>query len=408
MPEEVVWDADTREAFSRLLRAGDTGRRGARDPRPARPSRPFLPVGRRAVPSAARSVPPLHGGRASHEVAPRDGVGARGGGRRRRPGAGRSGRSRSPDPDPLAPRRAAARHRQERGRGARAGRRSGRRIDPRSDGCRAAVRDLVRFMVAQHLLLPDTATRRDLSDENLSSTSPRRSVTRAPGGALPARQGRCGGDRPRRVDAVATDPDPRARGEGPARPRAGRDGHGARGAARRPGRPGPRPPRRRARPEVDRFLLRMPRRVLPVRRARAGGPALRDDRAGLGRRRSVRSTRWAPRRHVRGARRRRRPRGTPVVDRRLARARRHVDPHRAGLHDRGRGRRRPVRGRRRVRPRGARAARGGSSGDAPPRDRRLDLPRTAGGREAPLVPGAQGAGARHGPRRQRRRPTSRP
>jgi len=28
-------------------------------------------------------------------------------------------------------------------------------------------RDLVRFMVAQHLLLPDTATRRDLSDENL-------------------------------------------------------------------------------------------------------------------------------------------------------------------------------------------------------------------------------------------------
>ena len=31
----------------------------------------------------------------------------------------------------------------------------------------APLRDLVRFMVSQHLLLPDTATRRDLSDENL-------------------------------------------------------------------------------------------------------------------------------------------------------------------------------------------------------------------------------------------------
>ncbi len=34
-------------------------------------------------------------------------------------------------------------------------------------GAEEPVRDLVRFMVARHLLLPDTATRRDLSDENL-------------------------------------------------------------------------------------------------------------------------------------------------------------------------------------------------------------------------------------------------
>jgi [protein-PII] uridylyltransferase len=34
-------------------------------------------------------------------------------------------------------------------------------------GADAPLRDLVRFMVSQHLLLPDTATRRDLSDENL-------------------------------------------------------------------------------------------------------------------------------------------------------------------------------------------------------------------------------------------------
>ena len=34
-------------------------------------------------------------------------------------------------------------------------------------GAEERVRDLVRFLVAEHLLLPDTATRRDLSDENL-------------------------------------------------------------------------------------------------------------------------------------------------------------------------------------------------------------------------------------------------
>jgi [protein-PII] uridylyltransferase len=34
-------------------------------------------------------------------------------------------------------------------------------------GAEPPVRDVVRFMVAEHLLLPDTATRRDLSDENL-------------------------------------------------------------------------------------------------------------------------------------------------------------------------------------------------------------------------------------------------
>src|SRR5688500_13137439 len=34
-------------------------------------------------------------------------------------------------------------------------------------GVEPPVRDLVRFLVERHLLLPDTATRRDLSDENL-------------------------------------------------------------------------------------------------------------------------------------------------------------------------------------------------------------------------------------------------
>ena len=34
-------------------------------------------------------------------------------------------------------------------------------------GVEPPARDLVRFMVERHLLLPDTATRRDLSDENL-------------------------------------------------------------------------------------------------------------------------------------------------------------------------------------------------------------------------------------------------
>ena len=112
-------------------------------------------------------------------------------------------------------------------------------------GVEPNVRDLVRFMVAQHLLLPDTATRRDLSDENID---PRRRrggrILRATGGAVSARQGRCGGDRPRRLDPVAAHPDPGAGGEGPARPRSWRDGHRARGGAHRPGRPGPRPPRR--------------------------------------------------------------------------------------------------------------------------------------------------------------------
>ena len=66
------------------------------------------------------------------------------------------------------------------------------------------------FMVEQHLLLPDTATRRDLTDENLIlDVAATVGHARAAGCAVPARQGRRDRDRSGRVDAVAPHARPR-------------------------------------------------------------------------------------------------------------------------------------------------------------------------------------------------------
>ena len=62
-------------------------------------------------------------------------------------------------------RRVAPRHRQGRPRRARAGGHRGRAGPGRRNGSAQNAADLVSFMVAEHLLLPDTATRRDLTDE---------------------------------------------------------------------------------------------------------------------------------------------------------------------------------------------------------------------------------------------------
>ena len=96
------------------------------------------------------------------------------------------------------------------------------------------IRDLAGFLVAEHLLLADTATRRDLSDENLLLDVAARIGTPERLGALYLVT---------KADALATGPaawtpwrqalDPRAGGEAPARVRA--RGHGAR-AGGAPGR----------------------------------------------------------------------------------------------------------------------------------------------------------------------------
>ena len=78
-----------------------------------------------------------------------------------------------------------------------------------SMGYERHVRDLAGFMVAEHLLLPDTATRRDLTEENLILDVAARVDAGAPSSSHPARGRRRARDRPGGVDRVASDPDHR-------------------------------------------------------------------------------------------------------------------------------------------------------------------------------------------------------
>ena len=142
------------------------GGRRARDPRPGRPPRTLRAgVGARPVPAAARPVPPVLGRRAPARLV-----------RRRRSAAGRSGRrparwrSRSqavPDADGL--RLGALLHdigKTGEGHHVEVGTRvAGETLDHM--GVSGPTADLARFLVAEHLLLSDTATRRDLDDERL-------------------------------------------------------------------------------------------------------------------------------------------------------------------------------------------------------------------------------------------------
>ena len=227
-------------------------------------------------------------------------------------------------------------------------------------GVDGSTRELATFMVAQHLLLPDTATRRDLSDDDLILDVAARVETPERLAALYLLA---------KADALATGPaawtpwrqalDPRARGQGPARARARRDGRGGRRAARRTRSAAcatcshDEPPA-----EVERFILRMPRELLPVdptrRRSRGTTPRSRRD---LGRNDVRTSTRP-------GARPGAYELLVVAADRpgllswiagalALGRA---LHPDGAGVHDRGRRGRRPVRGAGRVRARGGRGA----------------------------------------------------
>ncbi len=174
-------------------------------------------------------------------------------------------------------------------------------------GVEPPARDLVRFMVAQHLLLPDTATRRDLSDENLVlDVAAAVGFPRAPRRALPARQGRCRGDRPRRMDALATDPDPTSSSRRSQHVlERGEMGTELAERARRPDRPDPRPPRGRAGRRRSSGSSGGCRAPTSCRRPGAGRSALRDDRAARRREgRPGRPLRWDASRHLRGARRR--------------------------------------------------------------------------------------------------------
>ena len=157
---------DPRGVHAHRARRGSRRRRPRR-PRPQRPARPApARLGRRAMPAPARPVPPLHGRHPSHDRTGRDGAPAR---------------RDADDDDPLIA--GALSHGPDRdglllgallhdigktGEGGHvpAGSRiAGETLDRM--GVRGPTRDLAAFMVAEHLLLPDTATRRDLTDENL-------------------------------------------------------------------------------------------------------------------------------------------------------------------------------------------------------------------------------------------------
>ena len=251
------------------------------------------------------------------------------------------------------PRCAAPRHREERGRWPRAGRRPCRRVDPRADG-RRTERPRPGALHGRPASAP--ARHRDAPGPVRRGHGPRR------GG---------GGRDPERLAALylLTKADAEATGPAAWTPwrrtlirelvakvqhvlDRGEMGIGARGGAHRSAsdrirgapRRGVRSGRRPV-PPTDAPL------VLPERRARARGQALRDDRRRSTGVKEVRPSICEGVRagHVRAAGRGAGPIRALVVDRGLAVARRHVDPHRAGLHDGRRCRRRPVRGRGRLR-----------------------------------------------------------
>ena len=105
--------------------------------------------------------------------------------------------------------------------------------DPRTDGRRRAPRaTLATFMVAQHLLLPDTATRRDLGRRRPDhGRRGARRDARTARSVVPPGEGRRARHRAVGVDAVAPDADPGARGQGSAGVRSRRDGGGGRRTA---------------------------------------------------------------------------------------------------------------------------------------------------------------------------------
>ena len=209
------------------------------------------------------------------------------------------------------------------------------------------------FMVAEHLLLPDTATRRDLTDEDLildvaaSVGTPERLralVLLAEADALATGPAAWTAWRRTLLDELVTRVERVLE----------RGDMGEELAARLTDRV------QRVRDlladepdaDVDRFVFRMPRgyflAVEPAqvaRHYRAIAPPLGLDRGPHGGRRR------RPRGHVRAPRRRARPARPAQPDRRRARARRDLDPVGAGLHHPRRRRGRPVRGRGRVRPR---------------------------------------------------------
>ena len=181
---DVEWDADARDAFIDLLRAGPRRDPGVRDPRPRRTARAAAPgVGARAGPAATQRLPPVH----------RRPALARGGGRVR--GAARSRRPSAPASTARSPRAARARRAAARARCSTTSPRVGpattrwwgstsRAPSPPASALDDAGADDLGWVVRNHLLLADTATRRDLGDERTISAVRRR-------GRRPARATRC-------------------------------------------------------------------------------------------------------------------------------------------------------------------------------------------------------------------------
>ena len=230
LPDPIAWDApDARRRSCASCAAGDAGVTALEALDRLGPARPPPPrVGGRPVPSAARSVPPVHRRRAPARRAGTD-----------RPDAGRrrARRTTRSPPRPLQqigdPRRgaaggAAARHRQER-RG-----RSRARSGSGSPGS-ALDRMGVRGSHARPGAVHGRAAPAPAGHGHAARPHRRRADhgrrrhdrhARAAGGAVPARRRRRRRHRSRRVDAVAAEPRARARREGAARVRAWR--HGAR------------------------------------------------------------------------------------------------------------------------------------------------------------------------------------
>ena len=240
--------------------------------------------------------------------------------RRRRPAAGS----------------APARHRQDRRGPPRRGRDARCRGDPRSHGrvgSDGRPRTVPRRGAPPPVGHGHASRSRRRAPDRRRGRSRRRS--RAPGRAVPADDGRRRGDGTARVDAVARDPGPRARRQGPARPRARRRGFGHRGTADRSGGGDPwgargRGPRgRRALPLADAARLRPDGPGRP----RADPPPFARSRRGLARGADPRD-RGVASGGVRPRRRRRRPAGAALDDRRGPLARGAVDPHRPGVHHR--------------------------------------------------------------------------
>ena len=264
--------------------------------------------------------------------------------------------------------------------------------------------DLVLFLVAEHLLLSDTATRRDLEDERLVlSVADRIGDLERLSALLSAHDRRRRGHGTARLDAVAHGARPGTGRQGASRLRARRGRSRHRRAPDRPRRGDPRgcgrggSRERRAVPVTDAAGLRDDGPARPRRLPRAAARAA--DRVARG---AHPHHRGFPGRHLRPRGGRHRPPGPALDDRRSALARRPVDPHRAGVHDRGRRRRRPVRTPGCVRDRGGRGALESVPGDPAQGDRGSALaraPRPRATRPLPRSPaGHPGAGRGRQPR----------